>query len=236
MIRIHDMSRKKGIAAALFCQRDGPDTSNLRNILPSLVANLTKMFTPFLTSCCRPSTHTWHQSQWYSLILNLIHSVPPHPKCALVFVIDAFDRCGNSQGCPGILGILTDAAVLAPWLKVIITSQPKVNTQGFFNVHQLSHSQYDLTTDIDAACDVQVFSQCWFGWVASKWHLPSFWPEKSLHQRNTCWGSLSGSVCWVVYHWYKASHSNLPSKLAGGEVAWPFAGPHSPSTQENPQI
>jgi hypothetical protein len=44
----------------------------------------------------------------------------------------------------------------------------------------VSNSRYDLAADEGATGDLRVFAQRRFSWVASKWHLPSFWPEKSL--------------------------------------------------------
>ena len=78
-----------------------------------------------------------------SLFLGFIRKLPRLPKKTLVFVIDALDECGSTQGRQGILKVLKalkDATAHAPWLKVIITSRPEVDIQHFFEgITQLSH-------------------------------------------------------------------------------------------------
>jgi hypothetical protein len=122
------------------------------------------------------------ESVQHSHFLDFIRSLRRHPKHALVFVIDVLDECGNTQSRPRILRVLTDAAIHAPWLKIIITSRPEVDIQRFFDAPVLSssHVQYDLAADQEANTDLQNFAQTQFNLVASKWYLPSPWPEKPL--------------------------------------------------------
>ena len=116
-----------------------------------------------------------------SLFLDFIRSVPRHPKHTLVFVIDALDECGDYQSRPGILRALTYAVREAPWLKVIVTSRPEVDIRRFFDsLAQPSHLQRELATDQEASADLRAFAENQFSLVASKWHLPTPWPEESL--------------------------------------------------------
>ena len=98
-----------------------------------------------------------------SLLPDLIRSLPRHPTHTLVFVIDALDECGTPQIRPGILAVLTDAAALAPWLKVIITSRPEADIQRFFDAPtQSSNLRYDLAVDGEASADLRTFARSQF--------------------------------------------------------------------------
>jgi hypothetical protein len=117
----------------------------------------------------------------HSIFLDFIYNLPRQPEHTLVFVIDALDECGDHQSRPGILRVLTDAATQAPWLKVIITSRPEADIQRFFDAFtRLSHLRCDLATDEEASADLRTFAQSQFNSVASKWYLPTPWPEESL--------------------------------------------------------
>ena len=116
-----------------------------------------------------------------SLLLDLVCSLRRHPKHPLVFVIDALDECGNTQSRPRVLKVLTDAAILAPWLKIVITSRPEVDIEQFFNApSQLSYRSYDLATDLEASADLRTFAQRQFELVAETLCLSTPWPEKLL--------------------------------------------------------
>jgi len=117
----------------------------------------------------------------YTLFLDFIRNLPRHPKRALVFVIDALDECGDDQSRPALLKVLIDAAALASWLKIIITSRPEVDIHDFFGALTLSsHLQCDLAADEGATSDLRIFAQDRFSRVALKRHLGSPWPEQSL--------------------------------------------------------
>ena len=129
----------------------------------------------------RNDTKLTPESMKDSLLLDFIHTLPRHPKHALVFVIDALDECGDDQSRRVLLKVLTDAAAQAPWLKIIITSRPEVDIQRFFDAPaRSSHLRHDLAADDKAADDLRIFAQDRFGRLASKRHLQSPWPEPSL--------------------------------------------------------
>ena len=182
------LHEKKHLAGAFFCRRDDPKLSEPENILPTLVCKLAITFPPFrsiVAGSLRNDANMTSESMRDSLLLDFIRSLPRHPTHTLIFVIDALDECGTPQIRPGILAVLTDAAALAPWLKVIITSRPEADIQRFFDAPtQSSNLRYDLAADGEASADLRTFTRSQFDLVASTWHLTLPWPEESLFNRT----------------------------------------------------
>jgi hypothetical protein len=179
--RLH---KGKHLAGAFFCQRDDSKLSAPRNILPTLIYNLSIIFPPLRTvvaESLRNDPNLRPDSIEYTLFHELICRLPRPPTRALVFVIDAFDESGDDRSRSGVLRGLADAAAQAPWLKIIITSRPEADIERFFNSRtRSSYLRYDLAADKDATSDLQVFAQDRFRRVASKQYLPPTWPEQSL--------------------------------------------------------
>ena len=69
------------------------------------------------------------ESMKHTLFLDFIGKLPCHPKHDLVFVIDTFDECGDDRSRSLLLEVLVNVAKHASWLKIIITSGPKVDIQ-----------------------------------------------------------------------------------------------------------
>ncbi len=116
-----------------------------------------------------------------SHFLDLLDKLSYGPTNSLVFVIDAFDECGNNRSRPALLRLLTGAAASVSWLKIIITSRPEADIQRVFDgLTQSSYLQYDLAKDQDASHDLRTFAQSEFGLVAQDWDLSRPWPEESL--------------------------------------------------------
>ena len=172
------------LAGAFFCQRDDAKTSELRNILPTLISKLADIFPPFrsiVADRLRSNPNLTSRSMKDSLFLDFIRNLPRHPKHSLVFVIDALDECGDNEDRLILLKALSDAAANASWLKIIITSRPEDKIHHFF--HRLPRSSYlpfDLATDQEAGADLQTFAQSQFDSVAKAWSLPTPWPEQPL--------------------------------------------------------
>jgi len=176
--QLHD---QKHLAGAFFCQKDLPNLSERRNILPTLMYKLARIFPPFrriLADRLRNDPNLTPDSMKDSLFLDFILSLPRNPERTLVFVIDALDECGDARSRSGPLKVLTDAAAQAPWLKVIITSRPEVDILRFFDAPSRSpHLRYDLATDKDASHDLRAFARSEFDLMATDWHLSAPWPE-----------------------------------------------------------
>jgi hypothetical protein len=178
------LHKGKHLAGAFFCRRDDPKLSEPRNILPTLIYKLSIIFPLFrsvVAESLRNDPNLTPESMEYTLFHDLICKLPRPPTRTLVFVIDAFDECGDNWSRPGVLKVLADAAAQAPWLKIIITSRPETDIERFFN--SLTPSSYlldDLAADEKATSDLRVFAQDRFRRVASEWYLPSPWPEQSL--------------------------------------------------------
>ena len=179
--RLHD---QKQLAGAFFCRRDDPHLSEPRNILPTLIYKLARIFPPFRTivaNCLRSDPNLTSESFRDSIFLDLLRSVPKRPNDILVFVIDAFDECGDNRSRPSLLKLLTDAVTHAPWLKFIITSRPEADIQRFFDsLTQSSYLKCDLAADQEASDDLRTLAMREFNTVAQDWCLPLPWPEESL--------------------------------------------------------
>ena len=182
--RLHE---QKQLAGAFFCRRDDPDLNDAGNILPTLINKLAIIFPTFrsiVAKHLRNDPNVTPESMKESLLLNLIRSLPRHPIHNLVFVIDAFDECGDTMNRSGILRGLADAAAQASWLRIIVTSRPEIDIQRFFDgpAHS-SHIRFDLAADQEAGADLRTFAQRQFNLVAERWYLSTPWPEESLFNK-----------------------------------------------------
>ena len=183
--KLHD---QKHLAGAFFCRRDDPNLSKPRNILPTFINKLAGVFPPFraiVAERLRHDPNLTPETMKPSVFVDFIRHLPRRPKHALVFVIDAFDECGDEKSRPSLLTALTDAAAQSEWLRIIITSRPEADIQRFFDAPhtRTSHLQYNLATDGEAGSDLRVFAKARFDWVAFKRHLQSPWPEPSLFDK-----------------------------------------------------
>jgi len=115
-----------------------------------------------------------------TLFLEFIRSIPCHSNPdTLVVVIDALDECGSTQSRADILKVLIDAAALASWLRIIITSRPEVDITRSLG----TAAKYDLGTDQATTSDLRTFAQYQLDLVASRWSLPTPWPAEFLLNR-----------------------------------------------------
>jgi len=179
--RLHDQGK---LAGAFFCREDDPNMSEPRNVLPTLIYKLARISPPFrriVADCLRNNPNLTPESMKDSDFLGLLDNLPKRPNDFLVFVIDAFDECGNNRSRPALLRLLTSAAARASWLKIIVTSRPEADIQRFFDtLTRSSYLQYDLATNQDANDDLRTFARSEFESVAEIWNLPTTWPEESL--------------------------------------------------------
>jgi len=177
------LDERKQFAGAFFCRRDGTNLSEPRYILPTLIYQLTKaspLFQSIVTDHLHKNQYVTPQSMQDTLFLEFIRSIPCHSDpIPLAVVIDALDECGNTQSRANILKVLIDAAALAPWLKIIVTSRPEVDIIRSLG----TAAKYDLGTDQAATADLRTFAQCQLDLVASRWSLATPWPTESLFNR-----------------------------------------------------
>ena len=177
---------REQLAGAYFCRRDDTNLSEPGNILPTLIYKLARIFPPFrsiVAEYLRKDPNLTPKSMKDTLFIDFIRSlaIGCHPKQhTLVFVIDGLDECSNTQSRSGIVKVLTSAAALAPWLKIILTSRPEFDIIQCFSD---APEKYDLGADQGTQDDLQTFARSQFDSVASKWHLPTPWPEESLFNR-----------------------------------------------------
>jgi len=178
---LHDQRK---LAGAFFCRRDDPTLSEPRNIVPTLIHKLAEIFPPFRTivaNCLRSDPNLTPESMKDSFFPDLLDNLPKRPNDFLVFVIDAFDECGDDRSRLRLLTLLTGVATRASWLKIIITSRPEADIRQFFDgLTQSSYSGYDLARDEETSGDLRTFARSEFALVRPKWYLPASWPEESL--------------------------------------------------------
>src|SRR5258706_12260885 len=158
-----NLDERKHLAGAFFCRRDDPILSEPINILPTFIYKLAMIFPRFRTIVAKhleDRPNLTPESMKDSLFLDLILSLPHNPDHPLVFIVDAFDECGDAQSRPRLLEVLTNAAAQAPWLKIVVTSRTEFDIQHFFDtLTQSSYLPYDLATDQDASTDLQTFAR-----------------------------------------------------------------------------
>ena len=179
---------RKQLVGAFFCQKDDTNSSESRNILPTLIyklAEISPTFRKIVAEYLRSHTNLTNESMKDTFFLDFIRSLPHHPnEHSLVFVIDALDECDNTQSRGDVLKSLTDAAVLAPWLKIVITSRPEADIERFFDgLTGSSHLSYDLAIDPKASDDLRTFARSQFDSVAKYWHLSTPWPNEADFNR-----------------------------------------------------
>ena len=220
------LHHQKHLAGGFFCRRDDPNLSKPKNVLPTLINTLAEILPRFrgiVADRLHNDPNLTSNSMSYSLFLDFICKLPRHPDNMLVFVIDALDECGDHQSRPGILSALTDAASKVPWLKVIITSRPEIDIERFFDApNRPPHLRYDLAADQEASADLRTFAQSKFGLVASRWYLPTPWPEESLFERVVTQANglfiFVNTVVLALQH-CKDPTESLKATLQGSAVA-----------------
>ncbi len=123
------LDERNQLVGAFFCQRDDTSSSEPRHTLPTLIyklAGISPSFRRIVAEWLRNNQNLTAESMKDSLFLDFILCLPGKPnEHSLAFVIDALDECGNSHTLQDVLKALTDAAALAPWLKIIITRRPR---------------------------------------------------------------------------------------------------------------
>ena len=178
--------RASGLASVLYFYFDFNDIKkqSRRALLSSLLVQLGAQPGPFCDILSRLySSHDngGRQPSDDRLMRCLGEMLSLEGQGTIYVIIDALDECGNTQSRPRVLRVLTDAATLAPWLKIIITSRPEDDIEKFFNApSQLSYRSYDLVTDLEASADLRTFAQRQFELVAETLCLSTPWPEKLL--------------------------------------------------------
>jgi len=177
------LDERNQLIGAFFCQRDDTNSNDPRNILPTLIYKLAEnspMFRRIVAERLLSKPNLTAESMTDTHFLDFIRSTPSQPNehpCA--FVIDALDECGNNRSRQDVLKALTDAAALAPWLKIIITSRPEADIERFFRgLTSSPHSSYDLTADQKASDDLRTFARSQFALVAEHWRIRKAWPEE----------------------------------------------------------
>ena len=172
------------LAGAFFCRKDDLNLSEARNILPTLIYKLARRIPHLRSSVAERlqndpnmTLESMKTSHYCDFICSL--PLPRHPNHPLVFVIDGLDECLDTQSRQNVLKVLTDAATLPTWLKIIITSRPEMDIQGSLGTTESS----DLSKDQEAESDLRTFARSQFTAVAKKSGISTTWPEELFFNR-----------------------------------------------------
>jgi len=101
------------LAGAFFCRKGDSTLGEPTNILPTLICNLAEILPPFrkiVANYLRKDRNLTPESMKGALFLEFLDQLPTGPNNPLVFVIDAFDECGDDGSRPALLKLLTSAA------------------------------------------------------------------------------------------------------------------------------
>jgi hypothetical protein len=180
--QLHEKGRLGG---SFFCQRDDPNLSDPKSVLPTLICQLADTWRPYrklVADRLRKDPRLNRDSTGYELLSKLIGSLQNHPSHPIALVIDAFDECGDNKSRAQVLKGLFDAVLQTSWLKIIITSRPEQDIEAFFA--QLPdgdrYTSYDLATDDKAQKDIRIFAQTRMESVALDCGLPKSWSDKHI--------------------------------------------------------
>ena len=116
------LDERNQLVGAFFCQRDDTSSSEPRHILPTLIYKLARIspsFRRIVTERLHNNQNLTKDSMKDTPFLDFILSLPGKPnEHSLAFVIGALDEFGNSHTRPSVLKALTDAAALAPCVRI----------------------------------------------------------------------------------------------------------------------
>lgn len=161
------LREKKALAGSFFCKRDAHDQRDPKRILSSLSYSLTNHCKPYRDLICAAlenetdisaSPVTYQLSPLFTTPFAALKNQNDCPRESLIFVVDALDECGDDTSRSQIANCLCQIAVLADWLKVVVTSRPQpLLAQAFLSRdrHRLS---LDLNT-LDSTSDIAEYTR-----------------------------------------------------------------------------
>ncbi|KAI5118035.1 hypothetical protein M0805_009217 [Coniferiporia weirii] len=127
-----------------FCKRDDPERRSSKKVFPTLAYHFSKWHRKYRTDILsvvegkdEPKLSQGLQWQFDLLIKQPLESMSATgaepPLKPLIVVIDALDECEGEPGSRSqIAEFLVKLAVVAPWLKVLVTSRPLAEFPGVF--------------------------------------------------------------------------------------------------------
>src|SRR5450432_2153729 len=143
--RLH---RTKNLGGSFFCKRDDPILRQPKRVLPTLISKLAEMWSPYrklVAQALQDDPQLNPDSAGGEILLKLLKSLQKRPPSTFVLVIDALDECGESDTRKPLLKSLLETCFQVPWLKIIVTSRPETDIEGFFKKHVVTSR--NLVTD-----------------------------------------------------------------------------------------
>jgi NACHT domain len=172
------------LGGSFICKHDNPSLREPEAVLPTLIAQLVRMWGPFrklVAQVLHDEPQINPTSTKGDLLLKPLRLLKKHPLHPLVLVIDALDECGKHNTRGPLLNCLVEACSLVHWLKIVVTSRPESDIISFFDARNITGR--DLGTDDLAYEDIHLFTRRRLGSVAKRRHLPFDWPgEESVNK------------------------------------------------------
>ncbi|KAG8713891.1 hypothetical protein FRC08_012674 [Ceratobasidium sp. 394] len=189
---------QRALACSFFCKRDDPELRDPRRALTTIIYGLARRWEAYgeaVVAAIRedPDLHLRHLQPLYdTLVVKPLQALTgaKQPRNALVVVVDALDECGDIDTRKQLLTCLKGMSQIIPSLRVIATSRPDADIQGFF-----SHSGVDWFAEYnvlnyDALADVRAFVQDQLGDITQA----DDWPEDAVEQLSV---RSSGLFIWA---------------------------------------
>ncbi|CAE6428370.1 unnamed protein product, partial [Rhizoctonia solani] len=181
----NQLSERGTPIVTFFCKHDDPVLRDPLRLINSVAYGLASQFPPYGKLVAEaieinPELYTSHLEARYEGLLRKPLgklkrvSLPP----LHVFFIDAIDECGEDDVRQRLLEYFWELSALAPWLRIIISSRPNDDIDGYFSQHPSASStiiRYDLQT-YPANDDIRVFIQANLTEIANN----DGWPTHSI--------------------------------------------------------
>ena len=158
---------KNILAGSFYCKRDIPEQRDPRRILPSCSYTLATKVEPYCRLVLKAIENEPDISTSpLALQLTTLFIVPlealqkqGYSRPPLLFVIDALDESGDYASRALMADCLCRIAVLADWLKVLVTSRPLPELSHVFETsHSSSVTSFDLNR-VDAEEDIIMYTR-----------------------------------------------------------------------------
>jgi len=171
------LDRSGNLGGNFGCKFDHPDLRELKRVLPTLTAQLVRMWGPFrklMAQALLREPQMNPGSTGSELLLKPLQLLKKHPPHPLVLVIDGLDECGAPSSRRTLLNSLVAACSVVHWLRIVVTSRQEHDIKSFFDGHRITGR--DLAASDPEGKDILLFAERRLASIASRHHLPQDWP------------------------------------------------------------
>lgn len=182
-----DFADESLLGASVFCRRDHPTLGSPAHIVSTLIHKLALSWKALRKAVIallnrQPELASAPPGQQFEMLLATpLRKLHAARTRSMLVVIDALDECGTPPARRSLLEILLRLSLLAPWLKVILTSRPESDIEMAFKRFSNTrptwdYHQRDLLGEPDAESDVLLFTKDRMAIIASDFDLAADWP------------------------------------------------------------